>query len=71
MDNYKNNYKNMLTSIKKYDSVLIETAPSVYKRKEINGLFFDSFTTVHCGFGKKGEIGAVLSHWIQGDPFSL
>ena len=68
---FKNNYKNMLTSIKKYDIFLIETAPSGYKRKEINGLFFDSFTTVHCGFGKKGEIGAVLSHWIQGDPFSL
>ena len=51
--------------------LLIDTAPSVYKRMKIKGLFFDSFTTVHCGFGRKGEIGAVVSHWIQRDPFSL
>ena len=68
---FKNNYKNMLTSIKKYDIVLIETAPSGYKRKEINGLIFDSFTTVHSGFGRKGEIGAVLSHWVHSESILL
>ena len=61
----------MLTSIKNFNMLLIDTAPSVYKRMKIKGLFFDSFTTVHCGFGRKGEIGAVVSHWIQRDPFSL
>jgi len=68
---FKNNYKNMLTVVNKFDMFLIETVPSGYKRKEMNGLFFDSFTTVHCGFGSKGEIGAVLSHWVHSESILL
>ena len=47
---------------------LIDTPPPFFEGKKINGLLFDSFSLVHCGFGNKGEMGALLSHWIQHDP---
>jgi len=64
----KKNYINLLTKEKKWSMVLVYTPPPSFEEEKINGLLFDSFSLVHCGFGKKGELGAVLSHWIQQNP---
>ena len=64
----KKNYINLLTKEKLWSIFLIETPPPFFEEKGINGLLFDPFSVVHCGFGKKGELGAVLTHWIQQNP---
>ena len=67
----KKNYIKMLTHIERCDMLLIDTASPCHDREEINGLFIDSFSTVHCGYGKIGDLCAVLTHWIQENPFLL
>ena len=61
----KKDYKKLLTRKNKWDMFLIETAPPFFKERGISGLLFDSFSTVHCGFGKKGDFCAVISKWFE------
>ena len=64
----KKNYINLLTKEKTWNMFLIDTPPTAFDEKEISGLLFDSFSVVHCGFGKKGQMGALITSWIQNDP---
>lgn len=58
-------YRRLLKCSEGYDLLLYEMPPADPKLSVLHGVRFDAFSTVHCGYGMRGDIAAVLSHWTS------
>ena len=56
-------YARLLSGWQEKNVFLYETPP-VGPLGQLHGLYFDAFSTLHCGYGMRGDMAAVISRWI-------
>jgi len=57
-------YENLLEEVQPIEIEILEIPP-MRSPQMIHGICFDAFSTVHAGFGREGDLAAIVSNWSK------